>query len=172
SSEERQKQGSSMLKSALLAVLLTTAAMPAIAQSQAQTPLPVPTSLPHALPPIPAPQDRDYPGVIDLRVDLTDLDHRVIRVHQTVPVSAGHLVLQYPKYLPGNHAPTGPIQLVAGLTVTGAGQRIEWVRDTVDPYAFHLDIPEGVASIEVAFEWLTQPDNSTWRVVMTPEMVN
>ena len=164
-----------MIRTAALALLLTSAAVPALAQipaSQARTPLPVPTSLPHALPAIPAPQDRDYPGVIGIQVDLTDLDHKVVRVRQTVPVSAGHLVLQYPKFLPGNHADTGPIQLVSGLTVTGNGARIEWVRDTVDPHAFHLDIPASVTSIEVAFEWLTQPDSSTWRVVMTPEMVN
>jgi predicted metalloprotease with PDZ domain len=162
-----------MIRTAALALLLASTAVPALAQiSQAQTPLPAPTSLPHALPAIPAPQDRDYPGVIAIQADLTDLDHKIIRVRQTVPVSAGHLVLQYPKFIPGNHADTGPIQLISGLTVTGAGQRIEWVRDTVDPHAFHLDIPAGVASIEVAFEWLTQPDNSTWRVVMTPEMVN
>lgn len=164
-----------MIRTAALALLLASAAVPALAQapaSQAQTPLPAPTSLPHALPAIPAPQDRDYPGVIGVRVDLTDLDHRVIRTRQTIPVSAGHMVLLYPKFLPGNHADTGPIQLVSGLTVTGNGARIEWVRDTVDPYAFHLDIPQGVTSIEVAFEWLTQPDNAVWRVVMTPEMVN
>ncbi|HYC73224.1 peptidase M61, partial [Brevundimonas sp.] len=93
-------------------------------------------------------------------------------VRQTVPVSAGPLVLQYPKFIPGNHADTGPIQLVSGLTVIGNGRRIEWVRDTVDPHAFHLDIPMGVTSIEVAFEWLTQPDNAVWRVVMTDEIVN
>lgn len=164
-----------MIRPAALAVLLASAALPALAQvpaSQAQFPLPAPTSLPRALPPIPAPQDREYPGVIGIRVDLTDLDHKVIRTRQTVPVSAGPLVLQYPKFIPGNHAPTGPIQLVSGLTVTGNGQRIEWLRDTVDPYAFHLDIPAGVSEIEVAFEWLTQPDNAVWRVVMTPEMVN
>jgi predicted metalloprotease with PDZ domain len=164
-----------MLKSAALALLLASAAVPAMAQvpaSQAQTPLPAPTSLPHPLPPIPAPQDRDYPGVIAIEADLTDLDHQIIRVRQTVPVSAGPLVLQYPKFIPGNHADTGPIQLISGVTVTGNGQRIEWVRDTVDPHAFHLDIPAGVASIEVAFEWLTQPSNAVWRVVMTPEMVN
>ena len=164
-----------MIRTAALALLLTSAALPALAQvpaSQAQTPLPAPTSLPRALPPIPAPQDRDYPGVIGIRVDLTDLDHKVIRVRQTVPVTAGHLVLQYPKFIPGNHAATGPIQLVSGLTVTAGGQRIEWIRDTVDPHAFHLDIPAGVREIEVDFEWLTQPDNSTWRVVMTREMVN
>lgn len=164
-----------MIRTAALALLLTSAALPALAQvpaSQAQTPLPVPTSLPRALPPIPAPQDRDYPGVIGIRVDLTDLDHKVIRVRQTLPVSAGPLVLQYPKFIPGNHADTGPIQLVSGVTVTGGGRRIEWLRDTVDPHAFHLDIPAGVTEIEVAFEWLTQPDNAVWRVVMTPEMVN
>ncbi|HYD27858.1 peptidase M61 [Brevundimonas sp.] len=164
-----------MLKSTALALLLAAAAIPAVAQvpaSQAQTPLPAPTSLPHSLPPIPAPQDRDYPGVIAIQADLTDLDHQVIRVRQTVPVSAGHLVLQYPKFIPGNHADTGPIQLISGVTVTGNGRRIEWVRDTVDPHAFHLDIPAGVSSIEVAFEWLTQPSNAVWRVVMTPEMVN
>jgi predicted metalloprotease with PDZ domain len=164
-----------MLKSAALALLLASVSASALAQvpgSQAQTPLPAPTSLPYAPPPIPAPQDRDYPGTIGIRVDLTDLEHKVIRVRQTVPVSAGPLVLQYPKFIPGNHAATGPIQLVSGLTVTGNGRRIEWVRDTVDPYAFHLDIPAGVQTIEVDFEWLTQPDNSTWRVVMTEEIVN
>ncbi|CAN7426802.1 M61 family metallopeptidase [Brevundimonas sp. LjRoot202] len=164
-----------MLKPAALALLLASAAVPAMAQvpaSQAQTPLPAPTSLPHPLPPIPAPQDRDYPGVIAIEADLTDLDRQIIRVRQTVPVSAGPLVLQYPKFIPGNHADTGPIQLISGLTVTGAGERIEWVRDTVDPHAFHLDIPAGVTSIDVAFEWLTQPSNAVWRVVMTPEMVN
>ncbi|HYC66745.1 peptidase M61 [Brevundimonas sp.] len=164
-----------MLKSAAVALLLASASAPALAQvpaSQAQTPLPAPSSLPHALPPIPAPQDRDYRGVIAIHADLTDLDHKVVRVRQTIPVSAGHLVLQYPKFLPGNHADTGPIQLVSGVTVTGGGQRIEWVRDTVDPYAFHLDVPAGVTSIEVRFEWLTQPDASNWRVTMTPEIVN
>ncbi|KQW80720.1 M61 family metallopeptidase [Brevundimonas sp. Root1279] len=164
-----------MLRTAAIALLLASSALPALAQvpaSQAQTPLNPPTSLPHALPPIPAPQDRDYPGVIGIQVDLTDLDHKVIRTRQTVPVSPGHLVLQYPKFIPGNHADTGPIQLISGVTVTGNGQRIEWVRDTVDPHAFHLDIPAGVSEIEVSFEWLTQPDNAVWRVVMTPEMVN
>lgn len=164
-----------MIRTAALALLLTSAALPTLAQvpaSQAQTPLPVPTSLPRTLPPIPAPQDRDYPGTIGIVADITDVDRRIIRVTQTVPVSAGHLVLQYPKFIPGNHADTGPIQLVSGVMITGNGQRIEWVRDTVDPHAFHMDIPAGVTSIEVKFEWLTQPDNAVWRVVMTPEMVN
>ncbi|MFN7109760.1 MAG: peptidase M61, partial [Brevundimonas sp.] len=94
-------------------------------------------------------------------------------MRQTIPVAGpGPLTLLYPKYLPGNHADTGPIQLLAGLTVTANGQRIEWLRDTLEPYAFHLDIPAGVTQIEVAFQQLTQPDSSNWRVLMTPAMVN
>ena len=37
--------------------------------------------------PIPAPQDVPYPGVIQLRVDATDLDHRVFRVRESIPVA-------------------------------------------------------------------------------------
>ena len=111
--------------------------------------------------------------MIQYRADITDLDRRIIRVRQTIPVAAaGPLTLLYPKFLPGNHAATGPIQLLSGLTVTANGQRIEWLRDTLDPYAFHLDIPAGVTSIEVAFQQLTQPDSANWRVLMTPAMVN
>lgn len=148
-----------------LALLLSTTAMPALAQ------VGIP-ALPRVNPPIPEVQDRDFPGVIGYHVDATDLAHRVVRVTETIPVTAGPLTLLYPKFLPGNHAPTGPIQLLSGVTATGGGQRIEWLRDTLDPYAFHFVIPEGVTEIEVKFEWLTQPDNAVWRVVMTPEMVN
>lgn len=123
-------------------------------------------------PPIPAVQDRAYPGVIRHEVDITDTAHRVIRVRQQIPVSAGPLTLLYPKFLPGNHAATGPIQLLAGLQISGGGGRIAWTRDPVDPWAFHIDVPPGVQTLDIAFDWLTQPDNSVWRVVMTPEIVN
>ncbi|MEY4240669.1 MAG: hypothetical protein RJA14_365 [Pseudomonadota bacterium] len=114
-----------LLLSACAAALVFGAA-PALAQ--VGTP-----ALPRPLPAIPEPQDRAYPGTIGYHVDATDLDHRVIRVQQTIPVTAGDLTLLYPKFIPGNHADTGPIQLLAGLTVTANGQRIEWLRDTLDP---------------------------------------
>ncbi|MNQ69380.1 M61 glycyl aminopeptidase [compost metagenome] len=100
------------------------------------------------------------------------MERKIVRVRQTIPVTAGPLVLLYPKFLPGNHAATGPIQLISGVTVTSGGARIDWLRDTIDPNAFHVDVPQGVSEIVVEFQWLTQPDNATWRVVMTPEMVN
>ena len=162
---------------ACLAVLMA-AAVPAAAQTFRSTPVvtdasQAPLALPRAQPAIPAPQDRPYPGVIQYRADITDRDRRIISVTETIPVAGpGPLTLLYPKYLPGNHSPSGPIQLVAGLVVSAGGERVAWTRDPVDPYAFHIDVPEGVTTLDVAFDWLTQPDGGAWRVVMTPEIVN
>ncbi|WP_269513387.1 M61 family metallopeptidase [Brevundimonas subvibrioides] len=123
-------------------------------------------------PAIPAPTRTPYPGTIRYEADITDLDHRVISAREIIPVSPGPLTLLYPKYLPGNHADSGPIQLLAGVVITANGQRIEWRRDAVDPYAFHLDVPAGASEIEVNLQWLTQSDNANWRVVTTPSIVN
>ncbi|MFK4057272.1 M61 family metallopeptidase [Brevundimonas sp. NPDC046655] len=170
------------LPAAALALLLTSVASTALAHAPqawtgpqapaSPTPQNTPLGLPRALPPIPAPTAETYPGVIKYEVDATDVERKIVRVRQTIPVKAGPLVLLYPKFLPGNHAATGPIQLISGVTVTGGGNRIDWLRDTIDPNAFHIDVPQGVSEIVVEFQWLTQPDNATWRVVMTPEMVN
>lgn len=130
-------------------------------------------ALPRDLPPIPAPAAQPYPGVIRHHVDATDTERKIIRVRQTIPVAqAGPMVLLYPKYLPGNHAATGPIQLVAGVQVSAGGERVEWVRDPLDPYAFHIEVPAGVSEIEVSFDYLSQLSPSQWRVLMTPEMLN
>lgn len=146
--------------------LALAAATPALAQIPD-----VPSALARAVPSIPEAQDRDYPGVIGLTVDATDVTRKIMKVTQTIPVAqAGRMVLLYPKYLPGNHAATGPIQLVAGLQISANGQRLEWIRDPVDPYAFHIEVPAGVSEIDVAFDFLSQHEG--WRVLMTPEMAN
>ncbi|MFN9250042.1 MAG: peptidase M61, partial [Brevundimonas sp.] len=162
------------LPAGVAALVLATAA-PALVQTPVVTaPRDAALALPRAQPGIPAPTRAAYPGVIRYQADVTDRDRRIISVRQTIPVAAaGPMTLLYPEYLPGNHADTGPIQLLAGLTVTAPdGRRLEWVRDTLEPYAFHLDVPADVGEIEVAFQWLTQPDGGPWRVVQTPGMVN
>ena len=157
------------------AAMALLSATPALAQTpvltQAQD---APLALPRPQPAIPAPTRATFPGVIRYEADVTDRDRRIINVRQTIPVpAAGPFTLLYPEFLPGNHADTGPIQLLSGLTVAAPdGRRLEWLRDTVEPHAFHLDIPAGVSEIEVAFQWLTQPDGGPWRVVQTPDMVN
>jgi hypothetical protein len=68
--------------------------------------------------------DADYPGTIALRVDASDIDRRIQRVRERIPVRPGPLLLWYPKWIPGNHSPTGPINQFAGLVVRGEGARI------------------------------------------------
>ena len=124
------------------------------------------------------PVDTPYaPGTIAIHVDATDLSHRIFRVSEKIPVQAGPLTLLYPQWLPGNHSPSGPINKLAGLVITvddgsANGQRIAWTRDPLDVYAFRLEVPAGVASIDVAFEYLSATDPAQGRIVMTPAMLN
>jgi predicted metalloprotease with PDZ domain len=118
------------------------------------------------------PRTAAYPGTLSLDIDATDLSHRIFRAHERIPVQPGPLTLLYPRWLPGNHSPTGPIDKIAGLVITGNGQRIDWHRDPLDVYAFRLDVPAGVSSIDVDFDYLTPTDRSQGRVVMTPAMLN
>ncbi len=136
---------------------------------------PTGTSMPQAAPlvdTIPAPQDTPYPGTIKLDVDATDIDHRIFRIKETIPVKAGHLVLLYPKWLPGNHAPTGQINKLAGLVITAGGKTLPWRRDPIDVYAFHLDVPAGVDTIEANFQFMTPTAANQGRILMTPVMLN
>ncbi len=122
--------------------------------------------------PISMPGPAIYPGEIALRVDATDLDHKVLRVQQTVPVSPGPLKLYHPRWLPGTHGPTGDINLLAGLKISGGGKAIEWERDPLDPYAFKLQVPAGVRSLDVQFEHLGPVNGMSGRVIVTREMLN
>ena len=122
---------------------------------------------------VPAPQDVPYaPGPVTLHVDATDIARRIVRVRQTIPVQSGVLTLLYPEWLPGNHAPRGPIDKLAGLTVTGNGQVLDWTRDPLNVYAFNLVVPAGVQSITTEYQYLTPTDSAQGRVVMTPNMLN
>lgn len=123
---------------------------------------------------VPAPRDVPYaPGTILLEVDASDTAQRIFRVKQTIPVVAGPLTLLYPQWLPGNHAPRGPIDKLAGLVITdGNGQKIAWKRDPANVYAFQLDVPQGVTRIVTGFQTLTPTDPTMGRVVITPSMLN
>ena len=122
---------------------------------------------------VPPPQDVAYaPGTIHVSVDATDLGQRIFHVKEIIPVAAGPLTLLYPQWLPGNHSPSGPIDKLAGLTFTANGKPLAWTRDPGNVYAFHIDVPAGVTSINAEYQYLTPTDNSQGRVVMTPAMLN
>ncbi|HEX7382158.1 MAG TPA: hypothetical protein VF265_08385 [Nevskiaceae bacterium] len=121
---------------------------------------------------IPPPEDRPFPGVIALRVDATDTARGIFRVHEAIPVAPGELILLYPKWIPGHHSPTGPIDKLAGLTISAAGARVEWRRDPYDVHAFHITVPKGVAQIDVDFEYLSARGRGEGSPEMTATMLN
>jgi len=121
---------------------------------------------------VPAPADVAFPGTVKLAVDATDIDRRIFRVREEIPVAPGSLTLLYPQWLPGNHAPRGPIDKLAGLSFSANGKPVAWSRDPVEVYAFHLDVPQGATTLVAEFQFLAPQDTSQGRVVMTPEMLN
>jgi predicted metalloprotease with PDZ domain len=91
---------------------------------------------------------------VKLVVDATEAPRKLFRATETIPAKPGPLTLYYPAWIPGEHGPTGPIINLSGLRFTAAGKTLQWRRDPVDMYAFHLDVPEGADAVEVAMEFL------------------
>jgi predicted metalloprotease with PDZ domain len=98
-------------------------------------------------------------NAVKLKVDATDAPRRLFHVQMTMPAKPGAMTLLYPEWIPGEHGPTGPIANLVGLKIQGGGKTIPWRRDSVKMFAFHLDVPAGVSSIEVAFDFISPPES-------------
>lgn len=94
---------------------------------------------------------------IALSVDLTDAPRKILHATEMMPVTPGPLTMVYPKWIPGEHGPTGPIENMAGFFITANGQPVKWERDKVDMFAFHLTVPMGTTQLEMKMDFLTPP---------------
>src|SRR6185295_8631603 len=99
-------------------------------------------------------------GPITLRVDAREAPGKLLHAALSIPAAPGPLTLVYPKWLPGEHGPTGPITDLVGLHVAAGGKPIVWARDEVDMYAFHVTVPAGVSAIDVTFDFLSPASES------------
>ena len=154
----------------LFTALLASAALPVAAQVPAgnSTPQPVPF-----VDTVPAARDIEYPGTLRIKVDATDVNRGIFRVTETIPVAqVGHMVLLFPKWLPGAHSPRGEIEKLAGLVITANGRRVDWTRDPVDVFAFHIDVPQGARNVEASFQFISATRSDQGRIVATPTMLS
>ncbi|MFM9935819.1 MAG: M61 family metallopeptidase [Novosphingobium sp.] len=175
-SPSRAKRSATLrLTAALLSTIaLASTAMSSAAWAQVQPPG---NTRPMAVPiieTIPAAEDKAYPGTIVLNIDASDTTTGAYRVSETIPVVAGtsKLTLLYPKWLPGNHGPEGPIAELVDIRFFAGGQPLTWTRDPVDVYAFHIDVPAGSGEVVAKFIHTSPLRESEGRITMTREMLN
>jgi predicted metalloprotease with PDZ domain len=95
------------------------------------------------------------PSRVRIEVDAREAPRKIFHARLWIPASPGPLTLLYPKWLPGEHGPTGPIADLAGLKITADSKPIAWTRDPVEMYAFGLTVPAGATEIEVGLDFLS-----------------
>ncbi|MGH9477809.1 MAG: M61 family peptidase [Terriglobales bacterium] len=91
---------------------------------------------------------------ITLTVDASQAPLKMIYTHEVLPVQPGELTLYYPKWIPGEHEPDGPIGDLTGLVFTAGGKPLPWRRDLKDVFTFHVTVPAGVNKLDVAFDYI------------------
>ncbi|MGA8574429.1 MAG: hypothetical protein WB609_01920 [Candidatus Cybelea sp.] len=104
-----------------------------------------------------------------LVVDASRAADGIMTVRERIPAPPGSLTLLYPKWIPGEHGPTGPLNDLAALRVSAGGTPLDWRRDPNDLYTFHVDVPQNANAVDVAFDVLLnapQDDLSTHSIAI------
>jgi predicted metalloprotease with PDZ domain len=99
---------------------------------------------------------------ITLSVDLRDAPKKILHAEEVIPVHPGANTLVYPKWIPGEHMPSGPIDDMAGFFIIGNGQPIRWERDPIDMFAFHFEVPQGVSTVDIKMDFLATPNGGSF----------
>src|SRR4029079_15591368 len=88
-------------------------------------------------------------------VDAYEARKGLFHASVTIPLKSGPAAFVYPKWVPGEHTPTGPVMQMTALHVRTGGREIAWRRDPVDMFAFHVDVPAGVDTVDVSFDYVS-----------------
>jgi predicted metalloprotease with PDZ domain len=84
---------------------------------------------------------------IQITADLSEAPRKLYHAEVDIPVQPGPVSLTTPKWIPGNHRPTGPVDDITGVVFTANGKVLPWRRDDEDLYEFHVTVPEGVTTL-------------------------
>lgn len=91
---------------------------------------------------------------LTIALDATEAPRKILHAKLSIPAKPGPLTLYYPKWIPGEHEPSGPIANLTGLHFQANGQELAWRRDLLDAWTFHLDVPAGAASVDAELDYL------------------
>ncbi|MGA9978551.1 MAG: M61 family peptidase [Candidatus Sulfotelmatobacter sp.] len=92
---------------------------------------------------------------VTLFVDASTAPRKIFHATLKIPASPGELTLYYPKWIPGEHAPDGPVIDLAGLKFSAAGKTLKWRRDTLDGFTLHVEVPPGASEVDAELDFLS-----------------
>jgi predicted metalloprotease with PDZ domain len=95
------------------------------------------------------------PPTVTIFVDATSAPRKIFHAKLKIPATAGDLTLYYPKWIPGEHAPDGPVIDLAGLKFFAGGKTLKWRRDLLDGFTIHVDVPAGVSEVNAELDFLS-----------------
>ncbi|WP_165235802.1 M61 family metallopeptidase [Aquisphaera insulae] len=126
--DSRQPPGASKVRAAAIAAL-TILAFPGLAAAVAAGP------------------------TLRIEVDARDLPRRLLHTTVRLDREPGPFDFWYPKWIPGTHAPSGPLDTIGGLRVQSRdGAPIAWRRDEVDLYRHRCEVPAGAREVEIRLD--------------------
>src|SRR5277367_88190 len=92
---------------------------------------------------------------VTIFVDATTAPRKIFHASLKIPASAGDFVLYYPKWIPGEHTPDGPVIDLAGLKFSAGGTTLKWRRALDDGFTLHVDVPAGETEISAELDFLS-----------------
>ena len=130
----------------------------------------LPLAASHGATDIATPADIPYPGKIRLDVDARDVQRRIVHVEEHLTGAGPGTVLLLPRWVPGNHAPSGPIDRFTGLKIQANGVPVAWSRDAVDIYAFHVAVASAGTTLDIRFDYLSPLQSTVDYLEITPDL--
>ena len=97
---------------------------------------------------------------ITLAVDATQAPRKIFHAQLTIPAAPGTLTLYYPKWIPGEHSPSGPMIDSAGMTFTANGQVLKWRRALDDAWTVNVTVPAGANEVHATLDFLSEIDSN------------
>lgn len=92
---------------------------------------------------------------IQVSVDARELSRSLLHARVEMPATPGEFIVWYPKWIPGVHAPAGPVQNLGGLRFeTAKGEPITWRRDDEEMNRFHLTVPAGADRVIAKLDYI------------------
>ncbi len=95
------------------------------------------------------------PPTVTISVDATSAPRKIFHASLKIPATPGDLTLYYPKWIPGEHAPDGPVTDLAGLKFTAGGKTLKWRRDLLDGFTLHVEVPAGETEVAAELDFLS-----------------